>query len=436
MKKKIPHILALLLLMVWSISFTVAAQSTSSPENVTGVVISAIDKEPVDGVMICVKGTNKGVATDLEGRFNIDAQLGDTLSVKYIGCGEIDVAVDAQQLRISLCNFIPGWCDGDNLPRGVFGTVCSEDDNPLAGVTVTTLPSGKSTITDSKGYFNITKIEESDKSLRIEHPAYKTIQGRIDGNCFEICLEKNIVTGIVLDEDGEPVIGAHICAKGAKNGTASDFDGKFSICVTNGTILTVSYPGLKPQDIVADSRQPMTIVLQLQYDTISPKLKPKVKTIVPSDKRAQIGIQTYTVNGVNFKMVKVEGGTFLMGATASQGKDAYDDEKPAHEVTVSSFCIGQTEVTQELWIAVMGENPSWCNGKKHYSYYNDWVCGDIDYGTNLKRPVENVTWDDCQEFIRKLNKLTGKKFRLPTEAEWEFAACGGIYSEITVNWSK
>ena len=71
------------------------------------------------------------------------------------------------------------------------------------------------------------------------------------------------VTGVVLSaEDGEPVIGAHICAKGTKNGTASDFDGKFSICVTDGTILTVSCPGLKPQEIVADGRQPMTVVLE------------------------------------------------------------------------------------------------------------------------------------------------------------------------------
>lgn len=71
------------------------------------------------------------------------------------------------------------------------------------------------------------------------------------------------VTGIVLSaEDGEPVIGARICAKGTKNGTASDFDGKFSICVTDGTVLTVSCPGLKSQEIVADSRQPMTVVLE------------------------------------------------------------------------------------------------------------------------------------------------------------------------------
>ena len=105
----------------------------------------------------------------------------------------------------------------------------------------TALPSGNCDITNSIGYFNITKIKESDKSLRVEHPAYKTIQGRINGNCYEIWLERNIVTGVVLSaEDGEPVIGAHICAKGTKNGTASDFDGKFSISVTDGTVLTVS----------------------------------------------------------------------------------------------------------------------------------------------------------------------------------------------------
>ncbi len=104
-------------------------------------------------------------------------------------------------------------------------------------------------------------------------------------------------------------------------------------------------------------------------------------------------------------MVRVEGGTFTMGATSEQGSDAYDDEKPAHQVTLSSFYIGKYEVTQAEWQAVMGTNPSYFKGD------------------NL--PVENVTWYDCQEFIRKLNELTGKQFRLPTEAEWEYAARGG-----------
>ena len=261
------QIWAILLLMVCAMGFTVAAQSASlgasSPKTITGVVVSAFDKEPLKGVYVRLKGTNIGVATDIDGHFNIEAQLGDTLSVKVLDCDEIEVAVDAQQLRISLYNFVSGCCYSENLPQGVFGTVCNEDEKALQGATVTALPSGNCDITNSIGYFNITKIEDGDKSLRIEHPAYKTIQGRINGNCYEIWLERNIVTGVVLSaEDGEPVIGAHICAKGTKNGTASDFDGKFSICVTDGTILTVSCPGLKSQEIVADSRQPMTVVLE------------------------------------------------------------------------------------------------------------------------------------------------------------------------------
>ena len=118
---------------------------------------------------------------------------------------------------------------------------------------------------------------------------------------------------------------------------------------------------------------------------------------------------TTTVNGVSFTMVGVEGGTFIMGATSEQGSDADSDEKPTHKVTLSSYSIGETEVTQELWKAVMGSNPS---------YFSD-----------NQNPVEQISWNDCQTFITKLNQLTGKKFRLPTEAEWEFAARGGNKSK-------
>ena len=120
--------------------------------------------------------------------------------------------------------------------------------------------------------------------------------------------------------------------------------------------------------------------------------------------------RTFTVNGVSFTMVAVEGGTFTMGATAEQGKDAKNDEKPAHQVTVSSYCIGETEVTQALWVAVMGDNPSIFTG-------------------NLQHPVECVSRDECLEFITRLNQLTGATFRLPTEAEWEYAARGGSKSQ-------
>ena len=113
-----------------------------------------------------------------------------------------------------------------------------------------------------------------------------------------------------------------------------------------------------------------------------------------------------TVNGVRYEFALVEAGTFTMGATAEQGSDAYDNEKPAHQVTLTKdYYMGKTEVTQALWKAVMGNNPAGFKGDN--------------------RPVEQVSWNDCQEFIRKLNSLTGKTFRLPTEAEWEFAARGG-----------
>ena len=119
--------------------------------------------------------------------------------------------------------------------------------------------------------------------------------------------------------------------------------------------------------------------------------------------------ETFTVNGVSFRMVAVEGGTFMMGAS-DDDDEATSREKPAHQVTLSDYSIGETEVTQELWLAVMGFNPS-------------------EFGStleiDLQRPVEMVRWELCQEFITKLNELTGRTFRLPTEAEWEFAARGG-----------
>jgi formylglycine-generating enzyme required for sulfatase activity len=105
------------------------------------------------------------------------------------------------------------------------------------------------------------------------------------------------------------------------------------------------------------------------------------------------------------EMVFVQGGTFTMGCTSEQGSDCYDKEKPAHKVTVSSFNIGKYEVTQAQWVAIMGNNPSRFKGD------------------NL--PVETVSWNDVQEFIRRLNTKTGKQYRLPTEAEWEYAARGG-----------
>ncbi len=121
----------------------------------------------------------------------------------------------------------------------------------------------------------------------------------------------------------------------------------------------------------------------------------------------------FEVKGVAFNMIGVEGGSFKMG---SEDEEASSDEQPIHEVRVSDFWIGETQVTQGLWKAVLGNNPSHFKNGDNY-------------------PVENVSWNDCRDFVRKLNELTegkrpaGTKFRLPTEAEWEYAARGGKHKE-------
>ena len=144
--------------------------------------------------------------------------------------------------------------------------------------------------------------------------------------------------------------------------------------------------------------------MAIQQNTVSqPTVAQQPVVQTPVENRDNITIPVK--DGISIDMVRVEAGTFTMGATPEMEKPE-DWEKPVHQVTLTNnYYIGKYEVTQALWQAVMGNNPSEFKGD------------------NL--PVEKVSWDDCQEFISKLNKMTGKKFRLPTEAEWEYAARGG-----------
>ena len=124
-------------------------------------------------------------------------------------------------------------------------------------------------------------------------------------------------------------------------------------------------------------------------------------SLLPAPQTVSIPVK----DGISIDMVRVEAGTFTMGATPEM-ENPFGDEKPTHQVTLTNdYYIGKYEVTQALWQAVMDNNPSWFKGD------------DL--------PIELVSWYDCQEFISKLNRITGKTFRLPTEAEWEYAARGG-----------
>lgn len=149
------------------------------------------------------------------------------------------------------------------------------------------------------------------------------------------------------------------------------------------------------------------------YDALLSKDEKRSSLIVPSNyqnsNEATNSTTSQVINNIIKNMVCVNGGSFLMGATNEQGEDVKEDEKPVHEVTLKSFHIGRYEVTQKEWKAVMGNKPSEFKGD------------DL--------PVENVSWGDCKLFIKRLNAKTGKKFRLPTEAEWEYAARGGNKSK-------
>ncbi len=135
---------------------------------------------------------------------------------------------------------------------------------------------------------------------------------------------------------------------------------------------------------------------------------PNARFMVYVDKKEKY---TYKVNGVSFTMIVVEGDTFIMGCTSENSGNCYNKTTPTHNVTLSDYLIGETEVTQGLWKAVMGYNTS-----------------NFKLGDNY--PVENITWSECQSFVRRLNsllasQLSGKSFALPTEAQWEYAARGG-----------
>jgi len=129
--------------------------------------------------------------------------------------------------------------------------------------------------------------------------------------------------------------------------------------------------------------------------------KPEVKT------NSAISLSlAETLKAIDDKMVKIEGASFTMGCNEVKDSGCYYWEKPAHKVLISTFYMAKYPVTQKEWTAVVGDKP-W--------FSKD--CGDC--------PVENVSWYDAQVFINKLNQLTGRYYRLPTEAEWEYAARGG-----------
>ena len=275
-----------------------------------------------------------------------------------------------------------------DLVLGEIKTITLDTPMPINGdIDINTSPIGATIYIDGKHYGE-TPNYISDILIG-EHELKLTKQG-----CAEIKKTINIKEGETLSVNEKLQTGKEISISTDQSGDKIYVDGNY--IGTSPITYNLSYGSHE-------------IIAEREGKTVSETINVAQSGGETNIKLTFFGNQTFTVKGVSFTMIAVEGGTFQMGATSEQGSDAYSDESPVHTVTLSYYYIGETEVTQELWEAVMGSNTSYFKGSK--------------------KPVESVSWNDCQTFIKKLNRLTGKNFRLPTEAEWEYAARGGNKSK-------
>lgn len=304
----------------------------------------------------------------------IQSSQTQTLTIKYTPI-EATVLVDNKRIKgsdgVAMANFPIGqhsfvvFCDGYESEEGMVKLKASAPSN-----------------------LQITLSKEAKTALASTMGKEATNQNSVNSQNVKFF-------GKVVDVNGEPIIGAAIKENGTDNWAITDMEGNFFIDAKSPTVtITVLYVGWqsKQVELTAGHKEQITLIENKKKE---------------SETANSISIPVK--DGINIEMIKVEAGTFMMGAT-KEVKEPYKIELPAHEVLLTEdYYIGKYEVTQALWNVVMDS--------KYLT--ND---GDL-------LPKNYVSWNDCQEFIEKLNKITGLKFRLPTEAEWEYAARGGKKSK-------
>lgn len=304
----------------------------------------------------------------------IQSSQTQTLTIKYTPI-EATVLVDNKRIKgsdgVAMANFPIGqhsfvvFCDGYESEEGMVKLKASAPSN-----------------------LQITLSKEAKTALASTMGKEATNQNSVNSQNVKFF-------GKVVDVNGEPIIGAAIKENGTDNWAITDMEGNFFIDAKSPTVtITVLYVGWqsKQVELTAGHKEQITLIENKKKE---------------SETANSISIPVK--DGINIEMIKVEAGTFMMGAT-KEVKEPYKIELPAHEVLLTEdYYIGKYEVTQALWNVVMDS--------KHST--ND---GDL-------LPKNYVSWNYCQEFIEKLNKITGLKFRLPTEAEWEYAARGGKKSK-------
>ena len=294
----------------------------------------------------------------------------------------------------------------EDVRGGIEGVVTDKVAGELISMaTVELLPSGKKTQTDDLGTFSFSDLKSGTYQLRVSKSGYEPYTSDDiavkSGQTVRraIVMEKELTDLRILDTADQVISVLDL-------GTMRH--GVFKLKNTGSTIVEWEIPTLSEE----------WIGFSKQSGKLAPGASERIDLMIDRAKadwlwkgdEAVLYIGS-TVGTLQLKvrvasdMVYVAGGTFMMGATEEQGDDAYNDEKPVHSVTLDGFYIGAFEVTQAQWKAVMGTNLS------------NWKGDDL--------PVENVSWSDAVSFCGKLSQMAGKEYRLPTEAEWEYAARGG-----------
>ena len=270
------------------------------------------------------------------------------------------------------------------------------------------------------GANNTVTFAPGEYQISIEADGYEPcdtlIEVNRDGMEFDFTLvEKERPMPILFDDLDDD---RHLASKPALTASKPQIDAQQSLEEEQQSPLPLTEDSEDDQEPIVEEQEPVVEeqepILEEQLPTPSPEPIPEPQTVqeLQQDEVQDSEFETITVKGVSFTMVRVEGGTYTRYKIPENIEqivdgDVYTGVPKAHNVTVSDFYIGMFEVTTELWYVVMADSV-------------------VDDGGLF--PYDNASWNQCQVFIDRLNKMTGKKFRLPTDAEWEFAARGGLKS--------
>ncbi|MCM1170054.1 MAG: SUMF1/EgtB/PvdO family nonheme iron enzyme [Bacteroides sp.] len=281
-----------------------------------------------------------------------------------------------------------------------------ETSEPLSGVMIELQPVGKRVQTAEDGSYIIDRLKAGAYTLYAQKDSYvdykrEEIQLTADETLsLDIEMEEPFVKFQILDVEGDSIeeMGCGV-ESSFRLKNVGNIAGEWRMEWEADWITEITP---NSGSLAAGASETITMkkkLLEADKETV---------LIVKTDKE-NLRLKVVSKGFEEMELVYVEGGTFEMGATAEQGEDAQDDEKPVRTIKLDSYHIGKYEVTQTQWKAVMGTDPSEFKGDN--------------------RPVEMVSWEEAQEFCKKLSEATGMKYVLPTEAQWEYAARGGNKSQ-------